>query len=90
MDKDDTTRINALKEQLDECKRAPWNSLLFLFIILSGCAISYYFFIESHLWLLVGGIVAASLSIPCWFSLRRVYKLLAAVYEAELDAVESK
>jgi hypothetical protein len=89
MDKPDTIRINGLKKQLEECKRSPWNSLALLVIVLSACAIFYNFFIESHLWLLVAGIVAASLSVAFWVKLRRAYVLLAATYEAVLDAAES-
>jgi len=80
---DDAGRIDDLKKEMKRC-RSSWNTLLLP--VLGFCAIGAYLVNQtSNLATLIGGIVAVVWGIYWWITMRRLYKSIAAVYEAELD-----
>jgi hypothetical protein len=89
MEKNNSTRIDGLKRELEECGKAQWRSPSLFVGILGACAIGYHVVTDSHVSFLIGGIAGLS-GFYLWAKLRRAYRDLAKVYEAELDAAKSQ
>jgi hypothetical protein len=80
----DAGRIDELKKEMKRCHPSWITRLLPL---LGFCAIGAYFTQQtSDPAILIGGIFTALGGSYWWITMRRLYKLLSAVYEAELDA----
>lgn len=80
----DAGRIDELKKEMKRC-HPSW--IARLLPLLGFCAIGAYFTQQtSDPVILIGGIFTALGGSYWWITMRRLYKSLSAVYEAELDA----
>ncbi|HIA28563.1 MAG TPA: hypothetical protein EYN79_10720 [Planctomycetes bacterium] len=83
----DSGRIADLKKEMDRC-HPSWNT--YVLPMLGFGAIGAYLGNQtSDPVILIGGIIAALWGTYWWVIMRRLYKKISAVYEAELDAAES-
>ena len=79
----DAGRIDELKKEMKRCHPSWITRLLPL---LGFCAIGAYFTQQtSDPAILIGGIFTALGGSYWWITMRRLYKQISAVYEAELD-----
>jgi hypothetical protein len=89
--KDDRANdIEDLQKQLAECKRAPWTSLLFLFLLLNLGFVVYYIVADmSDTTLLIGVLIGTVFGGFMWLKIYSVDKHLVQFYE-EAIAVKRK